>query len=299
MHPAAFASSSSHFGRRPFGNTGLTVGPLGLGSSFGLPGRDVERAFERGVDFFLWGSLRRRDFARGLHNLARDRRDRVVIAIQSYTRVAALMEWSVDRALRSLGTEYVDLLTLSWWNAPPPRRIVDAALALREKGKVRGLMVSCHHRPTFESFIADPSFDALMVRYNAAHPGAEREVFPHLTNRRPGTVSFTATRWGTLLDPRYVPQGERAPRASDCYRFALSNPNVDVCLAGPANAAQLDEALVAVERGPMEDEELAWMRRVGSHVRDATAVRRRLSPVDLLDRLASLSPCGPKRLASS
>ena len=53
---------------------------------------------------------------------------------------------------------------------------------------VRHIMVSCHHRPTFEKFIADPAFDAIMVRYNAAHPGAEREVFPHLATRRAATV---------------------------------------------------------------------------------------------------------------
>jgi aryl-alcohol dehydrogenase-like predicted oxidoreductase len=285
------------FGPRPFGATGAITSALGLGSSFGLPGREVERAFERGVTFFLWGSLRRGDFGGGLRNLAKDRRERVTIAIQSYTRVAWLMEGSVDRALRELRTDHVDLLTLSWWNAEIPRRIVDAALALREKGKVKHLMVSCHHRPTFERFIADPSIDALMVRYNAAHPGAEREVFPHLAGRRPGVVSFTATRWGTLLDPRLTPEGERTPTPSDCYRFALSNPNVDVCLAGPRDAAQLDEALVTLERGPLASDELAWMRRVGAHVRQVTAVRRRFSPIDALDRLVSI--CGPKQLPST
>lgn len=39
-----------------------------------------------------------------------------------------------------------------------------------------------------------------MIRYNAAHPGAEREIFPHL---------------------------------GDCYRFCLSSPYVDVVLTGP------------------------------------------------------------------
>ena len=290
MHPA--------FAPRPFGTSGLTVGALGLGSSFGLPAKDVERAFERGVNFFLWGSLRRRDFARGLRNLAKAHREEMVVAVQSYTRFGSLMEWSVDRALRTMRTDYVDVLCLAWWNAPPPQRIVDAALALRDKGKVKKLMVSCHHRPAFEGFIADASFDALMLRYNAAHPGAEREVFPHLATRRPGTVAFTATRWGTLLDPRYVPAGEATPRPSDCYRFALTNPNVDVCLAGPKDGTQLDEALVALDRGPMDAEELAWMRRVGVGVRDAAAVRRRFSPVDWLDRLATLSLCGPKQLTN-
>jgi len=290
MHPA--------FAPRPFGSSGLTTSALGLGSSPGLPGREVERAFDRGVKFFLWGSLRRRDFARGLRTLAQDHREDMVIAIQAYTRFASLMEWSVDRALRTMRTDYVDVLCLAWWNGPPPARIVDAALALRDKGKVRKLMISCHHRPAFEGFIADPAIDALMIRYNAAHPGAEREVFPHLASRRPGTVAFTATRWGTLLDSRYVPAAEETPRPSDCYRFALSTPHIDVCLAAPKDATQLDEALVALDRGPMDTDELAWMRRVGVAVRDAAAARRRLSPIDMLDRLVSFSPCGPKQLAS-
>jgi aryl-alcohol dehydrogenase-like predicted oxidoreductase len=290
--------ASSSFGPRSFGDTNMTVGPLALGSSYGLSGRDVERAYARGVNFFLWGSLRKRDFGVGLENLARTEREKMVIAVQSYTRLGSLMEWSVDRSLRSMKTDYVDILCLAWWNGPPPQRIVDAALRLRDKGKIRNLMVSCHHRPTFERFIADPSFDALMLRYNAAHPGAEREVFPHLAKRRPGTLAFTATRWGTLLDPALTPEGEATPRGSDCYRFALSNPNVDVCLAGPKDGAELDEALAAVTRGRMTDDELAWMRRVGAHVRDVTGQKKSRSIIDLFDRLASFSLCAPKELAS-
>ncbi len=295
------------FGSRPFGSTGLTVGALGLGSSFGLPAKEVERAFDRGINFFLWGSLRKRDFGRGLRTLAQDHREDIAIAVQSYTRMASLMEWSVDRALSFLKTDYVDVLTLAWWNGAPPPRIVDEALRLREKGKARTIMISCHHRPSFEGFVADRAYDALMLRYNAAHPGAEREIFPHLDveanlalrgGRRPGVVAFTSTRWGTLLDPQYLPEGEARPRSSDCYRFSLSDPHVDVCLAGPSDASQLDEALEALDAGPLDAAELAWMRRVGAHVRAATETRRRLSPVDMLDRLVSLSPCAPKQLSA-
>jgi aryl-alcohol dehydrogenase-like predicted oxidoreductase len=203
-----------------------------------------------------------------------------------------------DRALREIRTDYVDLLTLAWWNGPTPRRIVDGALRLKEKGKVKHLMVSCHHRPTFETFIEDPAIDALMLRYNAAHPGAEREVFPHFRKRRPGVLAFTATRWGTILDPRLTPSGEATPRASDCYRFALSNPNVDVCLSGPRDGRELDEALVAVAKGPMDEEELAWMRRVGRHIRDVTAKPRRVGVLDFFDRLATFKLCPPKQLPS-
>ena len=47
-----------------------------------------------------------------------------------------------------------------------------------------------------------------------------------------------------------IPKGERAPTATDCYRFVLSRPEVDVCMTGPANAAQMDEALEALRARP-------------------------------------------------
>jgi hypothetical protein len=83
------------FEPRAFGSTPLSTSALGLGSSYGLPARDVERAYEAGVDFFLWGSRRRSDFGEGLRNIATKDRSGMVIAIQSYSRFASLLEWSV------------------------------------------------------------------------------------------------------------------------------------------------------------------------------------------------------------
>lgn len=275
------------FGSRVLGRTGLRVSPLGLASSYGVGGRDVERAFDRGVNLFLWGSRRRSDFGRGVANLSRAHRDRMVIGIQSYTRAAWMMRFSVESALRALGTDHVDLLGLAWWNASPPARILDAARKLRDSGKVRHILVSMHHRPAFQQIVGDSDYEAIMVRYNAAHPGAEREVFPHLPVARPGVVAFTATRWGALVDPKLTPAGLPTPRASDCYRFALTNPNVDACLSGPKDSAELDEALATFERGPMDDEELAWMRRVGAGVRQATKSSPRGLGMGLLDFFSS------------
>jgi aryl-alcohol dehydrogenase-like predicted oxidoreductase len=274
---------------RPFGSSGLTTSALGLGSSYGLGSAGVVRAFERGLNFFLWGSLRKRSFGEGLRELARTHRAEMVVAVQSYARLASLLEWSVDRALRPLGVDYVDILCLAWWNGPAPARILDAARRLRDKGKVRHLMVSSHHRPNFERFIGDPTFDAIMLRYSAAHTGAEREVFPLLQGvpRRPGVVAFTATRWGTLLDPRLTPAGEKTPSATDCYRFALTNPHVDVVLSGPQDEGELDGALLALEKGALDSAELAWMRRVGAHVHDGAPKPRRTAIFDAADKIAA------------
>lgn len=265
---------------------------MGLGASYGLPGRDVERAFERGIRYFLWASLRRRDFGRGLRRLGARHREEMVIGIQTFWRRPSLMPWSVDRALRALDTDYVDILCLAWWNGAPPDRLLDQALAIRDKGKVRQIMISCHQRPMFEQFIDDRRYDAIMVRYNAAHPGAEREVFPFLASapRRPAVVSFTATRWGSLLDSKFTPEGIATPRASDCYRFVLTNPNVDMCMTGAKTPKELDEAFVALDRGPMDEDEIAWMKKVGVTVR-SNAKQPADAPVfRLADRIATYEP---------
>ena len=77
-------------------------------------------------------------------------------------------------------------------------------------------------------------------------------------------VAYTATSWGQLVDPRKLPAGERVPAAADSYRFVLTRSEVDVCMSGPKNAEQMNAALEALRRGPMDEEELAWMRRVGT-----------------------------------
>lgn len=252
---------------RVLGRTGLAAGRLGMAASYGVPTAAVERAFERGVNYLYWGSFRRGPFSQALRNL-KPQRDRMVLVLQSYSRVAGLMGPSVEMALRKLGFDRADVLLLGLWNHKPPRRILDASRKLRERGLIRHIAVSTHQRPLVSELAADPDVGIVHVRYNAVHKGAEREVFPLLdgNGNRPGLVAYTATSWGQLLKPRRIPPGERVPAATDCYRFVLSNPSVDVCLTGPANEAQANEALRAIDLGPMSEDELEWMRRVGDFI---------------------------------
>jgi len=269
-------SQSGGFDRRVLGRTGREVARLGLAASYGVPGAAVESAFERGVNYLYWGSRRTDTFAMALRNL-RARRERIVLVVQSYARMASLMARSLERALRRVHYDYADVLLLGMWNKPVAPRILDAARQLRERGLTRFLAVSTHARKLVPAIAAGHDFDIVHFRYNAAHPGAETDIFPHLPKTAaPGLVSFTATSWGQLLGVRSmpalfnggyrIPKGERAPTATDCYRFVLSRPEVEVCMAGPADAAQMEQALEALRLGPMSAEELAWMRRVGSSV---------------------------------
>jgi len=54
--------------------------------------------------------------------------------------------------------------------------------------------------------------------------------------------------------------------AVDCYRFVLSHPAVDVCMTGAKTLEQMRENLAVFDSGPMSEDELARMRRIGDHV---------------------------------
>lgn len=255
------------FADRVLGRTGVTIGPLGISASYGVPAAAVEHAVGAGMTYVYWGSRRTAAFADALRHLA-PRRDRFTLVIQSYARLAPVLTSSVERALRRIQYEHADVLLLGYWNRGVRPRILEEARRLQRRGLVNFLAVSSHNRAVAAALASSGAFDVVHLRYNAAHPGAERDVFPNLpAGSRPGIVSFTGTSWSQLLNPRYTPAGERTPTAADCYRFVLSNPNVDVCATGPASASHVADALSAREDGPLSEDDLAWMRRVGAEVR--------------------------------
>lgn len=63
-----------------------------------------------------------------------------------------------------------------------------------------------------------------------------------------------------------MPPGEAPLSGADGYRFVLSHSAVDVCMTGPRNAAEMREALRALDSGPLDEAEMARVRRIGDHV---------------------------------
>lgn len=262
------------------GRSGLRVGPLGIGSSFGVSREGCLRAFDAGVNYFFWGSVRTEGMAHAIQQLSPSHRDDLVVVLQCYARFPGLLRRSVEKGLRTLGLGHADVLLLGWHDDVPSERILSAAEGLRSRGLFRSLALSTHCRPLVTDLCRDNTFDVFHLRYNAVHPGAENDVFPHLPEEgAPGIVSFTNTCWGRLLDPARMPPGQAPPRATDCYRFALSNPKVDVAVCGPKNDDELNCALSALDEGALDEEEMARLRLIGSHVRDHRTLRDRLDPL--------------------
>jgi aryl-alcohol dehydrogenase-like predicted oxidoreductase len=255
------------FERVTLGRTGLSVSRLGLAASYGTDEAMVEEAVERGVNYLWWGALRTKKMARGIKAVAKKGREDLVIVVHALSRKPSAMSELVQKSLNRLGVDYLDVLLLAGQNKQLDPRLVDHAHELRDKGLIRFLALSSHQRLLFPKLETHKQIDIFHLRYNAAHRGAEREVFEHLPEHGgPGVVTFTSNRWGSLIDPASMPPGESPPSAADCYRFVLSHPKVHVACCGPSNRRQLEQNLECLEQGPMSEEELERMRRIGSHV---------------------------------
>jgi aryl-alcohol dehydrogenase-like predicted oxidoreductase len=252
---------------RPFGKTGLSTSALGLAGSYGIDADAVERAFhEYGINYFF-ASTRMTGLVEGVRRLVRaGHRDDIVLAAGAQFPVGFSIPREWASLAKALGVDHIDIFHLFWVQAEfyVSGKTWPAMQKLKEEGKVRALGISCHDRPLARALTERLHLDVLMIRYNAAHRGAEGEIFTSLGAGRPGIVTYTATRWGRLLQPA----SELGPMTgAECYRFALTHPVVDVVLCGPRSYDELRENAEGVLEGALPPDRLEQIRRFGDAVR--------------------------------
>ena len=240
------------------------VSPLGLACNYGIDSAGVRAAVDAGINYLFWPGARCKPALDGVREaLARDR-ERVVFAAGTGGPFGFHYRSRVEALLRQMKTEYLDVFHMFWLGVTSwdNRSVMDALLELREEGKIRAIGVTIHDRERAGRLAADSELDMLMIRYNAAHPGAEQDIFPHLPPQRRFLVAYTATAWRKLLS---APKGwdGPVPSAGDCYRFCLSNPAISVALTGPASTQQLLDNLADLDKGPLDADEQRWMRAIG------------------------------------
>ncbi len=258
------------FTHATLGNTGLRVHRLGLSATY-RPGRKaIHKAFDAGINFFFCFGFDSQ-LIKALREASPGRRDDYVIATGAYNLIYGhqSVRRTLEKRLRQLRTDHIDLfLFLGVLKEKEfPDTVREELYRLRQEGKVRSVGISTHDRSFAGRLAAAGELDVLMIRYNAAHRGAEQDIFPHLERYHPGLVSYTATRWRYLIrKARGRPEDQPIPTAGDCYRFVLSNPHVDVCLTAPSNLSQLEENIAALGNGPLSEDEMAFMRRFGDVV---------------------------------
>jgi predicted aldo/keto reductase-like oxidoreductase len=256
--------------------TGRPVCRLGLATrgQTSLTVNDIHGALDRGINFLNWcgtpNSLSQTIAALG------SRRSEVVVCVQFEARTAAEAKAELSQILRELRTDYVDVLTFyyveeraEWQQLISQAGALELCQEAKRQGQVRLLGLTSHQRLLAAEAVRSGLLDLLMIRYNAAHRGAETQVFPLTDARGIPVVVYTCLRWGELLLPTPDdPPGFEVPRAPAWYRFALQMPSVSVALMAPDNRAELEEDLTLLEiEGSLRPEDYGQLAAHGQRVR--------------------------------
>lgn len=258
------------FTHTTLGSTGIAVNRLGLSASYRPGKRAIYKALDEGLNYFFCYGFDTQIIG-VLHDVLKGNRENYTVATGAYNLLwgSPNLRRTLEKRLRRLGTDYIDVFLFLGVTKEKhfPEHLREELYRFREEGKVRCIGISTHNRDFAGRLAAEGALDVIMMRYNAAHRGAEHDIFPYLTPFNPGVVSYTATRWRQLLRrPRGWPKDGRLPTAGMCYRFVLSNPHVDVCLTAPSNLKQLEENMAAVRQGPLCEEDMEFMRTFGDAV---------------------------------
>ena len=166
---------------------------------YGLDAAGVREALDRGANYLFWSPAK--PFLKTVIRevVAKDR-DRYVLAtgpVLGY--FPGSLRRTVEWALRESQSDYLDILQLFWAGVMSSLStgMLSELVRLRDEGKVRAIGVAIHDRKRAARLAAAGPLDFFMLRYNAAHPGAEVE---HLSAPA-GEASPDCRLHGNLVGP--------------------------------------------------------------------------------------------------
>jgi len=254
--------------RRTLGRTGLEVSAIGLGGiKFGSMSQDevtalVRAAVERGVNLI--------DTARGygesedrIGRALGGRREGIILSSKSPACEAAEMRRDLERSLRALRTDCIDIYKVhnlrfpdDYDRATGPGGSVEALEKAREEGLVRFIGLSCHrYQQTLERAIRSGRFDVAMVAYNVLNDELmDERVLPLASEHNVGTLIMKPLAGGVLAESptsvRFEASLEGGDRitAADAIAFVLANQHVDCAVVGMTSVDELEQDVAAVAR---------------------------------------------------
>lgn len=248
------------------------------------------------------------------------RRHEVVVSTKALTRErgkltdAPALGRSLERSLRHLGTDFVDIFHLHGVGAEEydycVAELVPALVRWRERGMIRCLAVSERFasepgHAMLERAVADGLWDVVMVGFNVLNQSARERVLPGARAHDIGVEVMFAVRQALSqpevlrrLVARLIHDGYLAPSEVDqddplgflvheggatsvvdaAYRFCRHEPGCHVVLTGTGRIEHLEQNVRSINRGPLPAEDLERLRRLFGQIDHVSGEERSAAP---------------------
>src|SRR5947208_14678120 len=139
-------------------------------------------------------------------------RDRYVIQTKTNSREPEQVRQDIDRFLRELNTDYLDVLIVHCvterdWTTRY-RGVMDVMEAAKQKGKIRAHGVTCHSFEALEAAYASDWVQFNQVRWNPGKAHMDNEVetcralFAKMRKKGQGMIGMKVVGQGDLLKDR-------------------------------------------------------------------------------------------------
>ena len=256
--------------KRVFGKTGERLTIIGqAGGRFPICSYEdakaiTQRAYELGINYF--------DCARNYWNGRSEEvygdvlppfRNHIFLTTKSSQRTRQGAEADLDKSLRALKTDHVDLWQIHQVSTMDevdqifaPGGAIEAFEAARKAGKCRFFGFTGHHDPQvhLEMLKRYDKYDSILMPLNPADPSYlsfEKTVLPVAVQRGMGIQGMKSTANAKLLQELHI---------GDCLSYVLSLPIH--CLAlGCTTIGQIeDDVRIAQQFKPLGEEQLARLR---------------------------------------
>ena len=238
------------------GKTGIRTSRLAMGTgTIGFGGssnqtrtggltRLLRTGYDRGLTFFdtADGYGSHPEVAEAVSRLPRDK---VVIMTKCDSRDPKEAKADLDRYLRELKTDYIDILlvhcvTEGDWTTRY-RGVMDVFSEAKQKGIIRTHGVSCHSIEALRAAAASPWVEVDLVRLNPV--GAHMDADPQTVI---GVIKQMRAQGKGIIGMKILGQGAMRKRQDDAIRFALGTGVLDAFTIGAENDQEQSDLIQRV-----------------------------------------------------
>lgn len=232
---------------------GLTVGPLQANMSPVEGGKVIAKAFELGVNFIDTAQLYKTydHIYEGMKNFDRKK---IVISSKSYAYDIKTAKESVDEALASLHTDYIDIFMLHEQESEHTIRghyeALEYLLKLKEKGIIRAVGLSTHAIEGVKAAIKYTEIDVIHPIMNISGLGIMDGSIEEMIKQ----VSIFKQRGGGVFSMKPLGGGNLLNRIDSSFDFMLSQKCVDSIAVGMQSVEEVIANVLRFENKPISKE---------------------------------------------
>jgi aryl-alcohol dehydrogenase-like predicted oxidoreductase len=245
--PLANAEKKPVLEYRTLGKTGLKVTTVSMGVMNCSDPAVLNRAFDLGINFYDTADC----YMRGQNEemvgkVFEGKRQKVFIQTKVHAHDEKKMRASVERSLRRLRTDYIDVLV--WHNHSSPEEVSDPKLfefmsKMKKEGKTRFTGFSAHSKmaPLLREAAKSSFHDVALVSYNFTHSKDLKEAVALAAKSGIGIVAMKTQAGGYKKEK----MGGLSPHQA-ALKYVLMDQNVSAAVPGVTTIEQIEECAVAM-----------------------------------------------------